>query len=79
MALPELLDVSEVAKYLGVHPETVKKWIRQEKITGAIKLGNKFRIRVDLLFNDLMHLTDGRKKQGRPKGCKVGVRGEKHT
>lgn len=79
MALPDLLNVEEVARYLSVHTETVKKWIRQGKLTGAVKLGNKWRIQVDLLFNDIKHLTDGRKKQGRPKGCKVGVRGEKHT
>ena len=79
MTLPDLLNVEEVARYLRIHPETVRKWVRDKKITGAIKLGNKWAVRVDSLFDDIKHLTDGRKKQGRPKGCKVGVRGEKHT
>lgn len=55
MALPELMDTAEVAKYLGLHAETVKKWIRTGKIRG-VKLGNKWRVRVDHLFQDVMNL-----------------------
>lgn len=59
MALPELLDVGEVAKYLRIHPETVKKWIRQGKLRG-IKCGNKWRCPLNLLLVDIWNLRDGR-------------------
>lgn len=66
--LPELLDTAEVAHYLKLHPETIKKWIRQGKITGAVKCGNKWRVRSDLLFQDLINFKDYRRDKplGRP-------------
>jgi excisionase family DNA binding protein len=46
MGAEELLDVEKVAKELGVHVDTVRKWIREKQLR-AIKLGRRggYRIR----------------------------------
>lgn len=41
--LDEYLDVSEAAKQLGTHPETIKRLIRMGNLP-AIKFGNKWLI-----------------------------------
>ena len=42
------LSVEDIAKELGVHPDTVRSWIRERKLQ-ATKLGRDYRIRrVDL-------------------------------
>lgn len=42
----ELLDVEHVADELGVHVETIRKWIREKKLN-AVSLGRRggYRIR----------------------------------
>ena len=42
----ELLDVGKVAEVLGVHVDTVRKWIREKQLR-AVKLGRRggYRIR----------------------------------
>jgi excisionase family DNA binding protein len=42
----ELLDVGKVAEELGVHVDTVRKWIREKQLR-AVKLGRRggYRIR----------------------------------
>ena len=42
------IDVIEASKILGVHPETVKRLIREGKLT-ATKFGNKWIIEADRL------------------------------
>lgn len=46
MSLDELLDVEKVAGELGVHVDTVRKWIREKQLR-AVKLGRRggYRIR----------------------------------
>lgn len=46
MSRDELLDVEQVAEELGVHVETVRKWIREKQLN-AISLGRRggYRIR----------------------------------
>ncbi|OPZ54369.1 MAG: Helix-turn-helix domain protein [Deltaproteobacteria bacterium ADurb.BinA014] len=63
MALPELLTVAEVAKYLGLHVETVKRWIREGKLTGGLKFGNRWVIMLDKLLNDLLAMRGGNAKR----------------
>ena len=41
--MSKLLSTDEVAKILGVHRETVAKWIRQERIK-AITLGRIWKV-----------------------------------
>ena len=44
----EWLSVETIAKELGVHPDTVRGWIRDRKLQ-ATKLGRDYRIRrIDL-------------------------------
>jgi excisionase family DNA binding protein len=46
MGADELLDVEKVAEELGVHVDTIRKWIRERQLR-AIKLGRRggYRIR----------------------------------
>jgi excisionase family DNA binding protein len=46
MSKDELLDVETVAEELGVHRETVRKWIREKQLN-AVNLGRRggYRIR----------------------------------
>jgi excisionase family DNA binding protein len=46
MSTDELLSVEKVAEELGVHVDTVRKWIREKQLR-AIKLGRRggYRIR----------------------------------
>ena len=46
--LENYLDVIEASKILGVHPETVKRLIREGKLT-ATKFGNKWIMERDRL------------------------------
>lgn len=46
--LQNRLTVNEVAKKMGKNPETIRRWVREEKVK-AIKLGNVFYIEKDSL------------------------------
>lgn len=48
----DVMDVQEVADYLGLHPKTVCAYIREGKIR-AIRLGRYYRIRRQWLFDFL--------------------------
>jgi len=52
IALPEYLNVAEVAKLLDVHPRTVYNWINTGELP-ALHLGKTFRISA----TDLLNLT----------------------
>lgn len=54
--LENYIDVIEASKILDVHPETVKRLIREGKLT-ATKFGNKWIMEKDLLraFADTYH------------------------
>jgi excisionase family DNA binding protein len=39
----ELLDVEEVAAYLKIHPEVVRRWLREKRLPG-IKIGKEWRV-----------------------------------
>lgn len=45
MNTDELLDVEKVAEELGVHVDTVRKWIREKQLR-AVKLGRRGGYRV---------------------------------
>ena len=49
------VDVIEASKILGVHPETVKRLIREGKLT-ATKFGNKWIMERDRLQMFCQHL-----------------------
>ena len=50
MSKDELLDVEQVADELGVHVETIRKWIREKQLN-AVNLGRRggYRIRRSVL------------------------------
>ena len=45
-SVPQMFTVQEVAELFGVHPQTVRAWIRQRKL-GSHKIGRYDRISED--------------------------------
>ena len=39
----ELITVSQVAEYLRIHPEVIRRWLREKKLPG-VKIGKEWRI-----------------------------------
>jgi len=44
-----LLTIPEAAEMLHLHPETIRLWIRQGRLPGAMKLGRLWRVRLSTL------------------------------
>jgi excisionase family DNA binding protein len=42
--MESLLTVEESAEKLGLHPETLRKWLREKRI-GGVKFGRKWKLR----------------------------------
>ena len=61
--LENYIDVIEASKVLGVHPETVKRLIREGKLT-ATKFGNKWIIERDRL-RVFANTYDGKRRKMR--------------
>ena len=57
--LEDYIDVIEASKILDVHPETVKRLIREGKLT-ATKFGNKWIMELDR-FQVFANTYDGRR------------------
>lgn len=47
---PRLMTVSEVAKWLGVHQESVYRLIRERRLPGVVRFGRTVRVREDRLL-----------------------------
>ena len=47
--LKEVMTLREASKYLGISPDTLYKYLRDEKNFPAFKLGNRWRFKKDLL------------------------------
>jgi excisionase family DNA binding protein len=43
VSILELMTVEEVAAYLKIHPEVVRRWLREKRLLG-IKVGKEWRI-----------------------------------
>lgn len=39
----ELMTVSQVAEYLRIHPEVIRRWLREKKLPGY-KVGKEWRV-----------------------------------
>ena len=61
--LENYIDVIEASKILNVHPETVKRLIREGKLT-ATKFGNKWIMELDRL-QAFANTYDGRRGKSR--------------
>lgn len=46
----KLLRISEVSKFLGVHPQTLRRWEKKGLIK-AIKIGYQRRFKMDEILN----------------------------
>ena len=41
--MESLLSIEESAEKLGLHPETLRKWLREKRISG-VKVGRKWKL-----------------------------------
>ena len=48
MAAKEVMTLREASQYLGISPDTLYKYLNEDKIP-AFKLGNRWRFKKDLL------------------------------
>ena len=39
--LPEIMDLAQTAEFLHIQPRTLRKWIKEGKITPLPRLGHK--------------------------------------
>jgi len=58
-SLPKTLTVGQVADLLSVHPETVRRWDRTEKLV-AIRVGNRGHRRY--LREEILKILNNKKK-----------------
>jgi len=58
-SLPKTLTVGQVADLLSVHPETVRRWDRTEKLV-AIRVGNRGHRRY--LMEEILKILNNKKK-----------------
>ncbi len=56
-------DILEISKRLNIHPESTRRLIRQGKIPGAFKFGNKWLVERDNLelFAQTYYRSPGKK------------------
>lgn len=58
-SLPELLSRKQVAKMAGVHPGTVKRWERRDKVLTPIRINSRIirydKVEVDKLLGRSRH------------------------
>jgi excisionase family DNA binding protein len=47
--LPEFLDLSQAAAFLHIQPRTLRKWIKEGKVTPLPRLGHKILFSRDAL------------------------------
>ena len=66
---PEVMNVRQASEYLGVSPDTLYKYVAEERIP-AFKLGNRWKFKKALLDRWMEHQSSGgemtMKKKPRP-------------
>ena len=64
--LKEVMTLREASQYLGISPDTLYKYLRDEKNFPAFKLGSRWRFKKDLLDRWMERKSD-RVSDPRPK------------
>ncbi len=73
---PEVMNIRQASQYLGVSPDTLYKYVYEEKIP-AFKLGNRWKFKKTILDSWMERkssLGEGRDKK-RPKAARTAVAG----
>ena len=70
----EVMNIRQASQYLGVSPDTLYKYVYEEKIP-AFKLGNRWRFkksRLDQWMEDKSTMAEGRGKK-KPRSARAAV------
>ena len=62
----EVMNVKQASQYLGVSPDTLYKYVYEEKIP-AFKLGNRWKFKKSLLDQWMNEKSASREEQGKKK------------
>ena len=62
----EVMNIRQASQYLGVSPDTLYKYVGEQKIP-AFKLGNRWRFKKDLLDRWIEKKSERVVSDGRPK------------
>ncbi len=71
---PEVMNIRQASQYLGVSPDTLYKYVYEEKIP-AFKLGNRWKFKrsiLDTWMEEKSSLGEGRGKK-RPKAARAAA------
>ena len=71
--LKEVMNLREASQYLGVSPDTLYKYLGEDKIP-AFKLGNRWRFKKDLLDRWMEKKSERRTDSRSRRGKKIGTR-----
>jgi excisionase family DNA binding protein len=74
---PEVMNIRQASEYLGVSPDTLYKYVSEERIP-AFKLGNRWKFKKTILDSWMERKSsvgEGRDKK-KPKSAKAAVGGQ---
>lgn len=74
---PEVMNIRQASEYLGVSPDTLYKYVYEERIP-AFKLGNRWRFKkskLDQWMEEKSTMGEGREKK-RPKSARKLAAGQ---
>jgi excisionase family DNA binding protein len=72
--LKEVMTLREASQYLGISPDTLYKYLSEDKIP-AFKLGNRWRFKKDLLDRWMEKKSERVSSDSRPKRLAKAMKG----
>jgi excisionase family DNA binding protein len=71
--LPEVMNIRQASEYLGVSPDTLYKYVSEDKIP-AFKLGNRWKFKKTLLDRWMESKSSGGEGALKPRAIRNAVR-----
>ncbi len=74
---PEVMNIRQASQYLGISPDTLYKYVSEERIP-AFKLGNRWKFKKTILDSWMERkssMGEGRNSRKRPKSARAAVAG----
>jgi excisionase family DNA binding protein len=71
--LPEVMNIRQASEYLGVSPDTLYKYVSEDKIP-AFKLGNRWKFKKTLLDRWMESKSSGGKGALKPRAIRTAAR-----
>lgn len=71
--LPEVMNIRQASEYLGVSPDTLYKYVSEDKIP-AFKLGNRWKFKKTLLDRWMESKSSGGEGALKPRAIRAALR-----